>query len=179
MSTTAPKGYQDQSTDVAGFWNPDLAPAIHFIPFGVKLLDANLATKKAPKASYIILGRLVDGAMLQTKEGEEQVPVEGMPGDIVGIWWKPGMKAVLHHTGHKVWMTPNGEKDVGQPSPMKLFQVLSPDSPRTDLIPILEDNRDVSASLPTPFDVRRGARTAPVSDTNGDTDAEDDVPATF
>lgn len=177
MSTTVPKGYRDQSTDVVGFWNPELSEAIHFVPFGAKLLDAHRSSREAPKASYIILGRLVDDAILQVKEDEEQAPIEGKAGDIVGIWYKPGMKALLRHTGHKVWMTPNGEKDVGQPSPMKLFKILSPDDARADLLPILEDTRDKSAGLPTPFDVRRGARTAPKQNESGDNEGEtDEIP---
>lgn len=154
MSNAAPKGYKNQSTDVVGYWDPEQASAIHFIPFGAKMFDSNLDKRKP---SILILARLVDDTKLAMKnEGDESEPVQGTVGQIVGIWYKPGMRSVLSHGGHKVWMTEAGEKDIGKPSPMKLYDVLSPDEPKPNSLPLLEDTRDKSRGVETPFDKHTG-----------------------
>lgn len=161
----APKGYTNQSTDVVGMWDPELSEAIHLIPTGVKLFDSNMDKNKP---SCLIIGKLVDPCKLTKKEDGEDVEVDGKSHDIVGVWYKPGMKAILRHAGHKVWMTPAGEKNIGKPSPMKLFAVMSPDAANATLLPVLEDTRDRSLGVRTSFDKRS------VSAPNQSDDGEDD-----
>jgi len=114
----APEGYEKQSDDVVGFWDPSVGP-IHFIPTAARLFDGNL---EAHKPSALIVGKLVEPIALITRDDEV---VEALPGEQVGVWAKPGMSALKGLAGMKVFMFEDGEIDTGKPNPMKVFEILS------------------------------------------------------
>lgn len=114
----APAGYQEQSDNVDGFWDPDAGP-LHFIPESARIFDGKL---EPAKCSGLILGTLVDPAILTTDDGEV---FEGKPGTKVGVWAKPGMSAIQKLAQVKVFLYLDGEKDTGKPNPMKVFCVMS------------------------------------------------------
>jgi hypothetical protein len=114
----APEGYEKQSDDVVGFWDPSVGP-IHFIPTAARLFDGNI---EEHKPSALIVGKLVDAISLITRDDEI---VEALPGEQVGVWAKPGMSALKNLAGMKVFMFQDGEIDTGKPNPMKIFEVLS------------------------------------------------------
>lgn len=130
-----PDGYEDQSTDVAGFWKQDGAP-IHFIPIECRMMDSSI---DKTKSSTLVIGRLVGKCELVDGEG---VVVDGEPGDAVGIWAKPGMQALAILTGVPVYMYLDSHKDVGKASPMAVFAVMS--KGRGTLLPIARDTRIAS-----------------------------------
>lgn len=131
---TTPAGYESRNvSDIEGFWDGE--SAIHFIPRGYSLSDSKIESRRT---SVLILGELVDSLPLTTKDGE----VEGRPGFTVGIWGKPGMRALLKLCGVPVYMYPNGEKDVGKKLPMKLYEVKS---------------KSVGTALPLTSDFRRNS----------------------
>jgi len=144
-----PQGYATQSTDVVGFWNAELSPSIHFKPVGFKLFDSKLDPMKP---SVLIVGTLVDAATLEGAGDDKGEVVQGKPGDSVGVWGKAGMAAVKNLCGVPVWMTPNGEKDIGRASPMKLYDVRAPG--RGTRLPCLDDSRKRSAGVPSFLDER-------------------------
>jgi len=146
----APEGYQKQSTDILGFWNPDIAPAIHFVPLEVKLFDSNIEPKKP---SAIVIGKLVDPITLDAPGGEDDV-TEGKPGDIVGVWYKPGMSAIKQLGGVKVFMYLTGELDTGKPNPMKTYDVLSKSKGNT--LHVTLDARKESRYVETSFSGPKG-----------------------
>lgn len=154
MTAKPPSGYKNQSTDVVGMWSPELSDSIHFVPKGVKLFDSSIDKSKP---SCLVIGSLIDPCTLVTREDGEDEPVDGITGSIVGVWYKPGMRALLNLQGVKVWITPDGEKDIGKPSPMKLFKVLAPEVGQR--LSILEDSRKLSLGVKTSFDAV--ARKAP------------------
>jgi hypothetical protein len=120
-----PEGYFKQSTDIIGFWNPDViagkTTAIHFVPLEVKLFDSRI---EPLKPSAIIVGKLVDPIPMSAPGGEDEV-VECASGDIIGVWYKAGMSAIKQLGGVKVFMYPTGEIDTGKPNPMVTYDVLS------------------------------------------------------
>lgn len=121
----APQGYEKQSTDIIGFWDPDIIAGentpIHFTPLEVKLFDSRLDSRKP---SAIIVGKLIDPIPMSAPGGEDEV-VECKRGDIVGVWYKPGMSAIKQLAGVGVFMYPTGEIDTGKPNPMVTYEVKS------------------------------------------------------
>lgn len=136
-----PADYVEQSTDIIGFW-PGQSP-IHMVPLNVKLLDNKIDSRKT---SVLITGRLVDNCDLIDSDDQ---PILGKKDDLVGVWYKPGMKAIVELGGVKTLIIPNGEKDIGKGSPMKLFRVLS--KTKGSRLPIEADYRTTSKNDITPF----------------------------
>lgn len=163
-----PAGYVDQSDDLVGFWDPELHPTVHFIPQEAKVFDSQI---EKTKSSVLVIGTLVDGQKLALAKNEGEVI--GKPGDRVGIWAKPGMKALKDNKGVRTLIIPAGEKDTGKPNPMKLFTVAS--ATKGDVLYITEDRRVHSADTDLMFELapRLQARAARAS---GRSDADDSVP---
>lgn len=139
----APAGFTEQSGDVVGFYTGDTV--IQICPMYVKMFDSSLDSSKP---SILLTARLCADSMLEDKEKN---PVQGLEGDLVGIWMKPGMKGLLPHEGHVCHLVPAGTLDVGKPSAMTVFKVFCADKagPR---IPVIEDARQKSRSAKTMFD---------------------------
>lgn len=137
-----PDGYEDQSTDVVGFWMPD-GDALHFTPMECRLLDSS-ADKT--KSSCLVIGKLVAPSELSTSDG---IIVQGEEGDIVGVWAKPGMAPIANLCGVPVYMYLDGHKDVGKASPMAVFAVLS--KTRGTVLPVSKDTRVTSRGARDPL----------------------------
>jgi hypothetical protein len=159
---SAPETFEKRGGDLVGFWDPDFTP-IHCIPRSVKLFDGNI---EPDKPSILLTVELVKAAGVRPPKDAEggEAPFAAPPGSLVGVWYKPGMRAIRDLCGVPVWMTQEGEKDTGKPNPMKLFDVRS-DKTGTR-IPVTEDTREESKPYEkegkwrrlTDFDVRPGAR---------------------
>jgi hypothetical protein len=118
-----PQGYAKQSLDPIGMW--DGKGAIHFIPRRVKMFDGNIEKNKP---SILVIAQLLDVASLLVKNDDtgEFETAQGNRGDVIGIWYKPGMKDLTQLCDAKVWMTFDGERNTGKPNPMKMFDIRSP-----------------------------------------------------
>lgn len=156
-----PEGYEKRTDDVVGFWDPEESAApLHFIPREAAVFDGK---NEPEKPGVIVFGELVDAVTLIDGEG---MPVDGKPGDRIGLWGKPGMKPLKNLCGVKVFMYAAGERDVGRPQPMKLFEVAS--AREGDPLPV-EDRRKQSrgkATFLTPALVGKGfaQRSKPADD---------------
>lgn len=137
-----PEGYAEQSGDIVGFWAPELSPTIHFIPTEARAFDSKLEKKKS---SVLVLGTLKDAIPLIRNDEE----VAGKAGDIVGVWYKPGMKAIRDLAGTPVFMFASGELDTGKPNPMIVFKVFAKSKGQTLLLG--EDFRKDSVATELPF----------------------------
>ena len=162
---SAPKGYEKKNSDVVGYWSED--EPIHFIPRSVKLLDGNI---DKTKPSIIIVGELQEPTILSNKDAD---PFQGEVGQIVGVWYKPGMRDIAKSAGLKVWLDKDLEADgetqklkkMKKGNPMKLYVVQSAAGPEKR-IPINEDTRKEARHVATPFDdpnLRPLPRRAPVA----------------
>jgi hypothetical protein len=87
--------------------------------------------------------------------GEDEV-VECKRGDIIGVWYKPGMSAIKQLGGVKVFLYPTGEIDTGKPNPMKTYDVLS--RTKGTELQVSQDGRKESRHVSTTF--TGGARSA-------------------
>lgn len=173
---TAPEGYKQAAEDVSGYWDPDDGP-IHCIPRGAKIFDGNI---DKTKPSTLLLCELVgnqkmrlakpDGAPKDTKGDLVELP----SGTIVGVWGKPGMKAIRNLADCKVFMYQEGEKDTKKPNPMKLFKITFT-GPGNKQIPVLEDTRDKSADVRTMLAGPKNVSRSRPSDNTGATD-DDNIP---
>lgn len=132
-----PDGYEEQSADIAGFWIQE-GPAIHFVPTECRMMDSSI---DKTKTSTLVIGRLVDAVDLTTSD---KVIFRGEPGDVVGVWAKPGMTALATLAGIPVYMYLDSFKDTGKASPMARFAVLS--KGRGAQLPVTRDTRVASRS---------------------------------
>lgn len=151
MNFSAPEGFIEQTDDVVGFWDGDKGYPIFFVPEAATLHDSG---QDPTKTSILIKGRLVEACEVYL--GDEIDLAE--PGDMVGVWAKPGMKAIRDLGGVQVWVRQTGEKDVGKKSPMKTFGVFS--KTKGQPIPVVGDYRDKSKG------VRHMLEGAPLSHSN-------------
>lgn len=147
----APEGYVKQAGDIVGFWNYENGP-IHATPLYVTLSDSKI---DATKSSALIHCRLVDALDVDSpnssENDEEREQIHAKAGDLVGVWYKPGMVAIKQLGGVKVFMYATGEKkDVKKPSPMIVFEVLSKEKGAP--LRIEADRRDKSKQVPGHFD---------------------------
>jgi hypothetical protein len=118
----APEGYVSRSSDLAGFWDSEEGPPIHFIPQSYRLSDSKIEPKKM---SVLIIGTLVSDCPVIDSEDKEVLAVKGQE---VGVWYKPGMAGIKKLAGVPVFMYRDKTKDKkipGKPSDMKGYEVKS------------------------------------------------------
>jgi hypothetical protein len=149
-----PKGYQLQSMDIIGYYDPIITGTIEMIPQQAVLLDGNIESRKT---AILIFAELTEPCKLKSPDKNERDAgqvVEGKKGDIVGIWGKYGMKDLRNCCGVQTFMAPNGKKEIkGRPQPMDLFKIGS--KSKGTLIPIAEDKREDSAGEETWLDAKK------------------------
>lgn len=133
-----PEGFEDASADLVGYW--DLVAPIFVIPLYITLSDSKL---EPLKTSVLIHCKAVqDTKVIKDEETGEYVDVRA--GDLVGVWYKPGMKAIGTCKDIPVYLYQDGELDTGKKNPMKVFKVgIKSGSPRVPL-PIMADYRKTS-----------------------------------
>lgn len=139
--------------DVEGYWEPTMT-AIRCKPISVKLFDGNLDKKKP---GILLVCELVLPCKIAYKEpGEEEWSYRrAAAGTMVGVWYKAGMRGIVNKAGVDCYIRlTDKEKDTGKPNPMKIYEVRA--GAGGYRVPITEDVRNQSASLPTDFDVKRG-----------------------
>jgi hypothetical protein len=128
-----PAGFTNQSNDVVGFYDPDVEAVIQFEPREAVHADSNIDVNKV---STLIFGMLVAPCKLVESSKTGNV-VDGKKGDLVGVWYKPGMKGLRDLCGVHVIMYPAGEKEVGKPNPMVEYVTAS--KSKGTRLPITED----------------------------------------
>lgn len=168
QNVQVPQGYEKQATDLIGFWDPSKHPTIHFVPLEVKLFDSKL---EAVKPSAMVVGKLVGSQPLLAPGGEDEV-VQGGDGDLVGIWYKPGMSALKNLAGVKVFMYITGELDTGKPNPMVTYDVLS--RTKGGELHVTQDARKKSKHVETAFGGPKGDARSNAA--NPPSQGDDDVP---
>ena len=132
-----PSGYKAIAEDIVGFWKPEEGP-IEVEPLFVKLSDSKI---DSAKSSTLIFCKLVKATTLYMKD---DVEVEGKAGDLVGIWGKPGMRAIRNCGSVPTFLMLKDKKewvDVGKGNHMKTFVVAPKDGIKGDRLAVEEDNR--------------------------------------
>lgn len=140
------EGYEDQSGELVGYWDPEVT-YIHVVPKEVTLFDNKIDSKKP---SILVIGELFEECLLDPP-GEDEEPIIGMPGALVGLWYGPGMRGIINLGGQPTLIAPNGIKDTGKPNDMKLYIVRA--KQKGFKLPVTNDYRKNSLQVKTPFDV--------------------------
>ncbi len=166
VSFELPEGYVEQSDDIIGVLNPDIAPA-HFVPLNAALSDSKL---DANKPSMLVFGTLMTDSTVYAKdETGESIPVQAKAGDRVGLWTKAGMAKLRDLAGVPVFIALKGEKKTGKPNPMKVYVIASPKVGTP--LQIVADRRVKSAGTKTFLsrddDATFNPENFPESDSNG------------
>jgi hypothetical protein len=156
-----PEGYEKKTVDLVGFWNQDAGP-LHFIPRSARAFDNKV---EKSKHSILIMGESV-GTNPVINADEERF--ECKAGDVIGVWYKPGMVAVKDLADVRVFMFASGEKDTGKPNPMTTYEVGSAKNGTT--LYITEDFRKTSLYTALPFETKGSAKRAQ----NGATEDDDE-----
>lgn len=136
-----PGGYEERSEDIVAFLNVDQEP-VHFTPRGVKAIDG---PSEPQKSAFIIYGDYIGGPCLD----DAGLPVTPKEGARVGLWYRPGMRAIAGQSDVDCFIYLKGERDTGKVNTMKLYSV----STRVRGGPLLltEDLRKQSKDQPSPF----------------------------
>lgn len=146
------EGMSERTEDVVGYWLPEACP-INCIPRSVKLFDSGI---DAGKPSVLIAAELLAPTVVQNSDKEQLMAKKG---EIVGIWYKPGMRGIRECGGVATYIEDTKKtKDVGKGNPMRIFSVKSKNGGK--LIPVSDDTRVKSAGVKTPFDVVGGSPNA-------------------
>jgi hypothetical protein len=170
-----PENYQNQGGDAKAFWDPDLC-AVLCIPKTAKLFDGNQDPKKP---SMLIIAQLCARLPMRLAKEKDAPPdskgevIVCNPGDMIGIWGKPGMRDIRDLAGVKTWIKKTDKRlDVGKGKPMVVYDVRAPE--RGERIPVVEDVRNKSAGVSTFLDVK----VRPKADTGHSPKAgeDDDIP---
>jgi hypothetical protein len=136
-----PQGMRKTTGDVIGFHDLEDHGPIHGIPRGAKLSDSQI---NARNVSCFIIFEILDPCVVINDDDESMMAKKG---DMVGVWTKPGMRAVAKCAGIPVFIAHTGEKDVHKGktgmSPMKTYDIYIGEG-KGELIPVIEDNRDES-----------------------------------
>lgn len=153
--------YSERSGDIVGMWSPDeeKPSPIHFTPLDVIMIDSKKFDKTKP--SILVFGNLLSPCPFlvakSDEDDEEGVSIEGKEGDLIGFWYKPGMRALRDLGGVPVLLDfkrdDEGammEKDVDKGNPMKLYSVKSPRP--GGRLQVREDKRVVSKGAKTFLD---------------------------
>lgn len=143
------------TSDVVGYWNSDGEYPITGIPEeGVIAIDSGIDKSKP---SLLMKWKATVPTIVADQDGAEDVCKAG---DLVGVWYKPGMRDVRPLGGIEVTMSrnPGKDKDTGKGNPMKAFEVRASGTGR--LLRITEDRRERSLSAATIFDVKQEAPAA-------------------
>lgn len=136
LTSEAPEGFVKETGDVAGFW-VQVSP-IQGIIRGAKLSDSQLDPEKS---SALVLIQLTAPCIIDT-EGEFSVAKEGQ---VVGVWYKPGMRQIRSLMSQEVWIRKTAEtKDTGKGNPMIVYEVRSKNVERRAAVHILDDYREDS-----------------------------------
>jgi hypothetical protein len=160
-----PANYKEKSSDLIGFWNPAKGP-VHFVPRFARSFDSNLESNKT---SIIIMGQAIDAMVLSNKEHDD---VQCKAGDMIGVWYKPGMNAIKDLADVAVFMFPSGHQQTGKPNPMVTFKIAH----QKDGNPLLitDDFRKKSLHTSLPFPLKNKPKnSAPVADDDENFDGGD------
>jgi len=139
----------NRDEDVVGYWVPSELP-IHCVPRTVRLFDSSIDKSKV---SALIIVEALSPTVCENEKDGKAIRSLCKKGDMVGIWYKPGMRGIASCGGVPTIVTETGEKkDVGKGNPMTMYSVRATGgSP----IPIANDSRNKSAGQKTPFDFRQ------------------------
>lgn len=141
-AASKPDGLVSRRSDVAGFWPPEGAGGIWCTPLHMNLSDG--AIEKI-KPSVLVFARLEAPRKLFSRDGEV---VQGVTGDIVAFWARPGMRPLRNCAGIKTWIAPTDETvDVGKGNAMKVFAVETEREAEGKPLLVQEDNRKESRQV--------------------------------
>ncbi len=130
-----PAGFEEvQNVDsIVGFVDPHETP-VTLIPRAAKLMDN---TAERTKSATLVICELCQDALVTTKEGR----IPASKGDLVGLWYKPGMRPIKNYAGVELWIAGDGERDIGKPSPMKVYKILARKGAKGSKLQVIDDIR--------------------------------------
>ena len=140
------------TSDVVGYWDSDGEFPITGIPEkGVIAIDSGI---DKTKPSLLSKWKATVPTVVKDQDDNENICKAG---DLVGVWYKPGMRDMRMLAGIEVTMArnPSKDKDTGKGNPMKAFEIRA--SGTGEQMRITEDRREKSINAPTVFDVKQEA----------------------
>lgn len=140
------------TSDVVGYWNSDgEIPITGIVEIGVIAIDSGI---DKTKPSMLLKVKATVPTIVVDKDDNENICKAG---DLVGIWFKPGMRDIRTLGGLEVTLSRNEDKDkdVKKGNDMKGFDVFGPRGQTGQLLRITEDRREKSKEAKTVFDVKQ------------------------
>lgn len=138
------------TSDVVGYWNSDSdLPISGFPEISVVAIDSSIDPRKP---SLLMKWKVTLPTEISNSEGVSDICKAG---DLVGVWFKPGMRDVRDRGGIEVTMArdPSKDKDTGKGNPMKAYTIYANGIGQP--LRITEDRREKSKTAETVFDVKQ------------------------
>lgn len=154
-----PAGYTEQSDDVVGYWDPEESGPINCTPLHCVIMDGFI---DATKPATLVFVKLIDPLMVTNPQDTNEL-IQAKTGDLVGIWAKPGMKALGRSMGVPTYIVRNQskDKDTGKPSLMMGFDVYT--KGEGTALKVLEDRRDESRAAKTQVKTAADSKSKPAN----------------
>ena len=140
------------TSDVIGYWDSDGdIPITGIVEVGVIAIDSSI---DRTKPSMLLKIKATVPTVVKDKEDVENICKAG---DLVGVWFKPGMRDIRTLGGLEVTLSRNEtkDKDVKKGNDMKGFDVFGPRGQTGQLLRLTEDRREKSKEAKTVFDVKQ------------------------
>jgi hypothetical protein len=153
------------SDDVVGFWEDDLSP-IFCTPQFVKLSDSK-AEKLKPSALVFVKLERDCAASRSTPDSGAEV-FRAKRGDLVGIWYRPGLRGIEHCAGIPTLIVKGGTKNTGKVNDLQMYEV-NRTLPERRALEVVSDARVHSRAVATPFKGGEGRIAPPAA-------SEEDLP---
>ncbi len=152
FNVPVPENWTRVSDDVKGYWDPEKS-SIRCKPLSVKLFDGQeFEGQDGRRPSVLIIAELTAACPLKVKDDSNEWTYEkGQKGDIVGIWYKPGMRPIRRLSGVECFIQESGERDIGKGNPMKLYDVRSGTPEKGKRLLVTDDSRDETREMYTDF----------------------------
>jgi hypothetical protein len=151
FNTPLPENWGRVSDDVIGYWDPEKS-SIRCKPMSVKIFDGQEFEGQDVRPSCLILVELTAACLVKVKDENGQWQIKkGNKGDVVGVWYKPGMRAIRRLSGVECHIQENGERDTGKGNPMKMYDIRCPDASSGKKLIVSDDTREETAGMYTDF----------------------------
>lgn len=173
--TATPEGFEDVSSDIEAVYDYRHEKSVFVRPLHYTLSDS----KVGDKPQILIHAELTKPATLvdMQDDGEEVVTRQFPVGTRVGIWYRPGLRQIMQCAGSETFIAFDGERNVGQIQPMKIFKVSRRKGAGAAQLTCASDYRKKTKRMPLPWEDASEVRPqAAKGSTQPAPNDDDDVP---
>jgi hypothetical protein len=173
--TSTPEGFEDVSSDIEAVYDYRHCKEVFVRPLHYTVSDS----KDKKKPNILIHCDLVKPAVLvdMSDDSDDTTAREFPAGTRIGIWYRPGLRQLMQCAGSVTFISFEGDRDVGQIQPMKVFKVSRKKGSSAEQLLSSGDYRKVTRHMALPWEDASAVKQAPSQgNTQPAPNDDDDVP---